>query len=265
MPLLPDSFLSNLIRPLKNVADNEQHTAEKEAPVSEEARSEDTLSEEVSRTEGRADKAGGGSAPPEEGDDEPKTEADALRAELAELRAEQEATNDRLLRTAAELQNVRRRAAEEQRRRAVQARSAALRPMLEVLDDLQRALDAAADAGSDPGSSPSQQEGAAAFQSLHSGVQMVERKFEDALKGLGVEPIEAEGRSFDEALHEAMMRQPAPEGVAPGTVLAEIRRGYRLDAGDEERVLRHSRVVVAAEPEQASAEEDSEENESAEE
>jgi molecular chaperone GrpE len=177
--------------------------------------------------------------------------------------AEQEETNNRLLRTAAELQNVRRRAAKEQRRRATQARASALRPMLEVLDDLQRALAAADDdaEGDETGD---------AFESLRSGIGMVENKFESALAGLGVEPIAAEGEPFDETLHEAMMQQPAPEGTDPGTVLAEIRRGYRMETSDdeEERVLRHSRVVVAVaaeEEESGAAEEDHEENGSADE
>jgi molecular chaperone GrpE len=188
---------------------------------------------------------------------------EALREELEALREEQKETNDRLLRTAAELQNVRRRAAKEQRRRATQARASALRPMLEVLDDLQRALAAADDdaEGDETGD---------AFESLRSGIGMVENKFESALAGLGVEPIAAEGEPFDETLHEAMMQQPAPEGTDPGTVLAEIRRGYRMETSDdeEERVLRHSRVVVAVaaeEEESGAAEEDHEENGSADE
>jgi len=60
--------------------------------------------------------------------------------------------------------------------------------------------------------------------------------------GVGVEPIDAEGKPFDENVHEAMMQQPAPEGVEEGTVLHETRTGYRLD----DQVLRHSRVIVAS-------------------
>jgi molecular chaperone GrpE len=197
-------------------------------------------------TDPAVEEHGAQDSPPAEdasSEDASESEADALRAELKALRAEHESTNDRLLRTAAEMQNVRRRAAGEQRRRATSARAAALRPLLEVLDDLRRALAADADDG---------QEGETARQSLRNGVEMVEGKFEDALAGLGVEPIGAEGEPFDETLHEAMMQQPAPDGVEPGTVLAEIRRGYRMAANDEERVLRHSRVVVAAQPEASS-------------
>ena len=214
------------------------------AVASEENRSEEASGE---ATENASEEASEDAAP--------QTEADALRTELEEALAEQEETNDRLLRTAAELQNV--------RRRATQAKAAALRPMLEVLDDLQRALAAAEDA-------EEEEEDGGSGDTLYDGVQMVEDKFERALAGLGVEPIAAEGHPFDENKHEAMMQQPAPEGTDPGTVLAEIRRGYRMetDADDEdegERVLRHSRVVVATEPEPPAEEESSNAGESADE
>ena len=71
---------------------------------------------------------------------------------------------------------------------------------------------------------------------------MVFDKFVTELQGIGVEAIEAEGEPFNEELHEAMMQQPAPDDVEEGTVLQEIRRGYRLD----DQVLRHSRVIVAS-------------------
>ena len=268
------SFLANLLRPLTNPqADRDQQSADRDQQSTDPASDPDAATPDDEPAAVAPEEASPEKTPPEEAAGEqadPATEEEALRAELEAARAEHEETNERLLRTAAELQNVRRRAAKEQRRRATQAKAAAVRPMLEVLDDLQRALAAADEAAEDGDGDSSQQEGGAAFASLHSGVQMVEDKFERALAGLGVEPIEAEGRPFDERKHEAMMQQPAPEGTDPGTVLAEIRRGYRMATGDadedEERILRHSRVVVAAEPEPSATEEqDSEENEPADE
>jgi molecular chaperone GrpE len=64
----------------------------------------------------------------------------------------------------------------------------------------------------------------------------------DELNTLGVEPIDAKGEPFNENEHEAMMQQPAPDDVEEGTVLEEIRKGYRMD----DQVLRHSRVIVAS-------------------
>jgi molecular chaperone GrpE len=108
-------------------------------------------------------------------------------------------------------------------------------PMLDVLDDFQRSIEAAEQL-------QEQDDLEAAYESLRSGVEMVFDKFVTELQGIGVEAIEAEGEPFNEELHEAMMQQPAPDDVEEGTVLQEIRRGYRLD----DQVLRHSRVIVAS-------------------
>ena len=151
---------------------------------------------------------------------------DALRAEVADLQA-------KLLRQAAEYQNYRRRS-EGDRTEAVRAgRRDVLLPMLDVYDDLRRSLEAAQQAA--------KQGGAGGTDALLQGVELVTKKFEDALTRVGVEPIEAVGQPFSEDEHEAMMQQPAGDAAESGTVLAEIQPGYRL--GD--RVLRHARVIVA--------------------
>lgn len=153
-------------------------------------------------------------------------DADALRAEVSDLQA-------KLLRQAAEYQNYRRRS-EGDRAEAVRAgRRGVLLPMLEVYDDLRRSLEAAQQAA--------KQGGAGGTDALLQGVELVTKKFEDALTRVGVEPIEAVGRPFSEDEHEALMQQPGGDAAESGTVLAEIQPGYRL--GD--RVLRHARVIVA--------------------
>lgn len=163
-------------------------------------------------------------------------EVERLREEIEELKEERDEMNDRLLRKAADLENLRRRMDREKKRRHEAGKTAVLESMLEVVDDFERSLEAAQDLDD-------AEDAEAAYESLKGGVEMVFRKFQDQLQSLGVEPIEAEGKPFDEQLHEAMMRQPSDE-VEPGTVLQEVRKGYTM--GD--RVLRHSRVVVAAEP-----------------
>lgn len=157
------------------------------------------------------------------GDDE----ADRLREENQQLQ-------DKLLRQAAEYQNYRRRSETDRTAAVRRGREDVLLPMLDVFDDLRRSLDAASRAAEgDAESGP--------VDALAEGVELVYRKFEAALQKLGVEPIEAVGRPFDEGEHEAILQQPAPEGEASGTVLAEVQPGYRV--GD--RVLRHARVIVA--------------------
>lgn len=155
--------------------------------------------------------------------------------QIEALKEEQEELNDRLLRQAAEFQNFRRRMQREKKKFFQSGKKEVILPMLEVLDDFQRSIEAAKEL-------QEQEDIEAAYESLKSGVEMVFQKFMDELAGIGVEPIEAEGKPFDEDEHEAMMQQPAPDDVEEGTVLTEIRKGYRLD----DQVLRHSRVVVAS-------------------
>lgn len=176
----------------------------------------------------------------------PPEAADALRAELERLRAEHkqelqavkaelEAAQDQLMRRAAEFQNYRRRTEQERSQLFEMGKTAAVQGMLDVLDDFERSLTAATELAD------KKKTDAKAYKALKEGVDLVHRKFVDALKQLGVEPIEAEGQPFDEHQHEAMMQQPAPDDVPSGTVLGELQRGYRLG----ERVIRHSKVIVA--------------------
>ena len=148
--------------------------------------------------------------------------------------AELQRLNDRLLRVTAEYDNYRRRSVADRQEAVRQGRQAVLLPILDVYDDLGRSLDAARRAAD-------QDAGSGAYDALSQGVELVFQKFSDALQKVGVEPIEAVGKPFSEAEHEALMQQPATDGAEPGTVLAELQPGYRL--GD--RVLRHARVVVA--------------------
>ncbi|GBD02594.1 Protein GrpE [bacterium HR18] len=163
-------------------------------------------------------------------------ETSALTARIQQLEAELAQLQDKFLRTAAELQNYRRRVEQEKQQLLELGKAAALRPLLDVLDDLERSLAAAQQTEG--------QDVETVLRQLREGVSLVYRKFLDELARLGVQPIEATGKPFDPILHEALLQQPAPEGAVPGTVLEEIQKGYLLG----ERVLRHSRVVVAAPP-----------------
>jgi len=167
-----------------------------------------------------------------------REKVEELTERVAALEEERDELNDRVLRKAAEFENYRRRMDREKQRRHESGMLEVIEPVLEVLDDFERSIDAAEEL-------QESQDAEKAYESLKGGVEMVFRKFRDTLENLGVEPIEAEGEPFDENLHEAMMRQPSDE-VEPGTVLQEIRKGYRM----EDRVIRHSRVVVASEPEE---------------
>ena len=105
-----------------------------------------------------------------------------------------------------------------------------LADLLDVVDNLDRALDAAqVDAAADR------------IDTLLQGVELVRRQFLAKLEGFGVKRIESEGQPFDPALHEAVSAVPAATPDQDGTVVGVIRHGYRI--GDE--VLRPAAVAVA--------------------
>lgn len=155
--------------------------------------------------------------------------------EIERMDKELQEMQNQLMRQAAEFQNYRRRAEQDKQGLLQLGKIQVIQQMLDVLDDLGRSVEAAEqlDAADDP---------AAAFTALRDGVVLVYRKFLDVMARMGVEPIDAIGQPFDEAVHEALLQQPGPDGEAPGTVLGELQRGYRMGG----RVIRHSKVIVAS-------------------
>lgn len=162
------------------------------------------------------------------------TSAGPVDSEIEVLRAELEETRDRLLRQAAEFQNFRRRTLQERETLTELGKSVVVQRVLEVLDDLERSVEAAAEM-------EKQEDAGPAYQSLKHGVELVHRKLLEELNRLGVERVDAVGRPFNEDEHEALFQQPAPDNSEPGVVLAEIQKGYKMGS----RVLRHSKVIVS--------------------
>jgi molecular chaperone GrpE len=102
-----------------------------------------------------------------------------------------------------------------------------LADILEVVDNLDRALDSARQ-----GASP---------DALLQGVEMVRRQFLAKLEGFGVKRIEADQQPFDPALHEAISSVPAASPEQDGLVVGTVRSGYKIG----EDVLRPAAVAVA--------------------
>lgn len=134
---------------------------------------------------------------------------------------------DKWLRTEAELQNFRRRAQRDREDAVRAAEDRILLDLIELLDDVERALAAV---------TPEQ-----AADPWTQGVTLTAQRMRDALARRGVTTIVTHGQPFDPAFHDALLEVPAPEGVAPGCVAQEVLKGYRR--GD--RALRAARVVVA--------------------
>jgi molecular chaperone GrpE len=156
----------------------------------------------------------------------------ALEAEKAQLAKEKQDTWDRLLRTTADLDNVRKRTRREIDDARTEARSKVLREMLPVIDNLERAVEHAE--GSQAGTG---------VASLIEGVKLVLRQFAQALERSDVTPVEAVGKPFDPNMHEAISQIETTEH-APGSVVQALQKGYMIG----NRLLRPALVVVAKAP-----------------
>ena len=156
----------------------------------------------------------------------PEERVAALEAEVAQFR-------ERWLRAEAEMQNLRTRT----QREVADARQYAIQKfagdVVEAAQNLRRGLDAL----------PAQTEGEPPLVTkLREGFEGVERSFLGVLERNGIARKEAQGQPFDPEFHQAMAEQPAPEGVAPGTVLQAWTPAWTLNG----RLLKPAMVVVAA-------------------
>ncbi len=141
------------------------------------------------------------------------------------LRQEKDALQDRLLRTAAEFDNYRKRVERERRDLSEFAAADVLAELLPIIDNFDRALQAPAGSDTD---------------ALRRGVELIHKQMLDLLRKRGVTPIDAVGADFDPNVHEAVVHEPS-ERHRDGEVIQELQRGYKL--GD--RLLRPSMVKVA--------------------
>ena len=155
-------------------------------------------------------------------DPEPQQE-EAQPDPLEDLRRERDSLQDRLLRTAAEFDNYRKRMDRQRRELADYTAGEVVSELLPIIDNLERALQAAAE--DDP---------------LRKGVELIHRQMLDLLRKRGVKPIEALGADFDPNFHQAVIHEESGEH-REGEVMAELQRGYVV--GD--RLLRPAMVKVA--------------------
>lgn len=142
-----------------------------------------------------------------------------------DLRRERDALQDRLLRTAAEFDNYRKRMERDRRELAEYAAFDVLTDMLPIVDNLERALQSQTSSADDP---------------FRKGVELIYKQMLDLLKKRGVRTIEAAGQMFDPNFHNAVIHEASSEH-REGEVMQELQRGYML--GD--RLLRPAMVKVA--------------------
>ncbi len=152
----------------------------------------------------------------EEPAEEPEaTEADKVQ-EMGEKLAEM---NDKYLRLYSEYENYRKRTTQEKADLLLNGSREMMKAILPVIDDFERALAATED----------------------EGVQLIYNKMMKILEQKGLKAMEVKGEKFDENLHEAITRIPAPEESQKGLVIDVVEKGYYLN----DKVLRYAKVVVA--------------------
>jgi len=158
----------------------------------------------------------------------PKSSGDVaeLRHKLAEKTQEAEENYARLLRLAADMENLKKRQEREKVELLQFANENLVKELLPVVDNLERALDHGRQLK--------------APKALLEGIEMVHQGFLKALDRFGVTAHDSLGQQFDPAFHNAMMQEEAPD-VPDGSVIKELQKGYLM----HQRLLRPAMVVVA--------------------
>jgi molecular chaperone GrpE len=157
-------------------------------------------------------------------------EADGESADVEAMAAEIQALKEQVLRYAAEAENTKRRAEREMNDARAYAITKFARDLLGVADTFDRALAAAP-------------EGEGAVKNFVVGVEMTAKELQSAFDKNGLKKIDPpKGEKFDPHKHQAMMEQPAEDGVEPGGIIQTLQAGYELLG----RLVRPAMVVVAA-------------------
>ncbi|HSV62316.1 MAG TPA: nucleotide exchange factor GrpE [Chthoniobacterales bacterium] len=150
----------------------------------------------------------------------PEDDSEGLQADLDRFR-------DLALRSQADFENYKKRAAREKEEAIKYANSSLLEKLIAIVDNFELGLEAARAEGE---KSP-----------IFSGMSMVLKQLSDFLAENGLQPIDATGTKFDPNLHEAIAHEPSNR-VPEGTVIRQMRRGYKM----KDRLLRPSSVVVSS-------------------
>ena len=153
-------------------------------------------------------------------------EAEAEVSELEQAEAKANENWDRYLRTAAELENVRKRAARDVENAHRFALERFSKQLLAVRDSLEMGL-AAADSAS--------------VESLLQGSEATLKILGTTMQQFGIEEVDPAGEPFDPEFHEAISMQPSDD-VEPGSVVTVVQKGYSLNG----RLLRPAMVIVAS-------------------
>lgn len=174
--------------------------------------------------------------PPETGETaaphekKPADDPAKLARDLEQKTREAADLNEKYLRTYADFENYRKRMQRDLADFRKYANEQLAQELLSVVDHLGLALKHAAEAGE-------------TTEGLRQGVELVYKQFRDVLEKFGVTPFKAEGERFDPMMHDAVMQVPTSD-APENTVVQVFQDGYRY----YDKVLRHAKVGVSAQP-----------------
>lgn len=154
-----------------------------------------------------------------------------LEAELADAKATIEGQKDSVVRAAAEVDNMRRRAALDVEKAHKFALEKFVNELLPVVDNMERAIEF----------SDKENE---SLKPVLEGIELTQKSFIDAVVKFNVEVVNPQGEKFNAEFHQAMAMQPSAD-VEPNTVIAVMQKGYTLNG----RLLRPAMVMVSKAPE----------------
>ena len=166
-----------------------------------------------------------------------QNEIDTLQTRLTSLRAERNEVQEKSDRRLKDFENYKYRMDRERRGSFIDQITNLASQMLPVLDNLDRALVSIEN---------SKIEKTAEFQQFYEGIVLVNQQVTEVFFGMGVQPIDTVGETFDPNFHEAVAVEERGD-IVVNTILEEMLRGYRIG----NRVIRHSMVKVTTAPPKA--------------
>lgn len=204
--------------------ENTEDVLEPETEEADEAKSQEEV--QTSDSEEASEESEDDGEQAEDGQQQKKSFFKGKKEKKDKKDAQIEELNDRLMRQMAEFDNFRKRTDKEKKQMFEVGAGEVIEKILPVVDNFERGLGAM-----------TEEDKASSFA---QGMEMIYKQLTTVLEGVGVSPIEAEGKEFDPMLHNAVMQSPS-EDYDSGIIIQELQKGYMY----KEKVLRHSMVIVA--------------------
>lgn len=165
-------------------------------------------------------------ATPETPETEQLTEEEKLRQELESAKESLESAKKEYMFLLAEFDNFRKRTLKEKSELIKNAGENAMKDLLPVIDDFERALTAVGETSD--------------IESVTEGINLIYSKFMKYLEKNGVKPIDSDNADFNTEYHEAVTIFPTDDESRKGKVIDTVQKGYTMN----DKVIRHSKVVV---------------------